>query len=196
MMLKKAWGEVTEQTIRNCFRKSGISLEAQEGAMDDHDDPFKGILNEGQDDSAVEELQLDLNQLRAARPDLAPENLDADGLVDFDREVTTNEFRPLSVDEIVNEYLPQPVETAEDSSSDEDEVPDEHISPPSRNEVDEAIETLNRLTLFTTDLDLDPLLLKILNKIKQRRLYRIKQSSIIDFFKKNSNYGILILIFL
>ena len=164
--------------------------------MDDHDDPFKGILNEGQDDSAVEELQLDLNQLRAARPDLAPENLDADGLVDFDREVTTNEFRPLSVDEIVNEYLPQPVETAEDSSSDEDEVPDEHMSPPSRNEVDEAIETLNRLTLFTTDLDLDPLLLKVSNKINQRRLYRIKQSSIIDFFKKNSNYGILILIFL
>ena len=164
--------------------------------MDDHDDPFKGILNEGQDDSAVEELQLDLNQLRAARPDLASENLDADGLVDFDREVTTNEFRPLSVDEIVNEYLPQPVETAEDSSSDEDEVPDEHMSPPSRNEVDEAIETLNRLTLFTTDLDLDPLLLKVSNKINQRRLYRIKQSSIIDFFKKNSNYGILILIFL
>ena len=155
--------------------------------MDDHDDPFKGILNEGQDDSAVEELQLDLNQLRAARPDLAPENLDADGLVDFDREVTTNEFRPLSVDEIVNEYLPQPVETAEDSSSDEDEVPDEHISPPSRNEVDEAIETLNRSTLFTTDLDLDPLLLKVSNKINQRRLCRIKQSSIIDFFKKNSN---------
>ena len=40
MMLKKACGEVTEQTIRNCFRKSGISLEAQEGAMDYHDDPF------------------------------------------------------------------------------------------------------------------------------------------------------------
>ena len=30
MMLNKAWGEVTEQTIRNCFRKSGISLEARE----------------------------------------------------------------------------------------------------------------------------------------------------------------------
>ena len=40
MMLKKAWGEVTEQTIRNCLRKSGISLEAQEGAMDNHDELF------------------------------------------------------------------------------------------------------------------------------------------------------------
>ena len=96
----------------------------------------------------------------------------------------TNESRPLSIDEIVNKYFPQTVETVEDGSSDEDEVPDEPISPPSRNEVDEAIEILNRLTLFTTDLDLDPLLLKVSNKINQRRLDRMKQSSTSDFFKK------------
>ena len=42
---------------------------------------------------------------REARLDLAPENLDADGLVDFDGEVVTNKSRPLSVEEIVNEYL-------------------------------------------------------------------------------------------
>ena len=164
-MLKKDWGDVTEQTIRNCFQKSGISLEAQEGAMDDHDDPFKRMVNDGEDDSTVEELEFDLNQLCKARPDLAPENLDAYGLVDFDREVANNESRPLSVDEIVNEYLSQPVETVEDGSSDEDEVPDKPKSPPSRNEVDKVIEILNRLTLFTTDLDLDPLLLKVSNKI-------------------------------
>ena len=161
MMLKKAWGEVTKQTIRNCFRKSGISLEAQKSAMDDHDDPFKVMVDDGEDVSVVDELEFDLNQLREARPDLAPENLDADGLVDFDKEVATNESRPFSVDETVKEYLPHPVETVEDGSSDEDEVPDEPISPPSRNEVDEAIEILNRLIFFTTDLDLDPLLLKV-----------------------------------
>ena len=49
MTLKKAWGEVTEQTIRKCFRKLGISLEAQEGAMGDHNDPFKGMLDDGKD---------------------------------------------------------------------------------------------------------------------------------------------------
>ena len=161
MILKKTWGEVTEQTIRNYFRKLGISLEAQEGAMDDHDDPFKGMVDDGEDDSAADELEFDLNQLLEARPDLAPENLDEDGLVDIAREVATNESRPLSVDEIVNDYLAQPVETVEDGSSDEDKVPDEPTSPPLRNEVDEAIEILNRLTLFTTDLDLDPLLLKV-----------------------------------
>ena len=142
--------------------------------MDDHDDPFKGMVDDGEDNNAVVKLEFDL----------APETRDVDGFLDFDREVATNESRPLSVDEIVNEYLPQPVETIEDGSNDEDEGPDEPISPPSRSEVDEAIEILNRLTLFKTDLDLDPLLLKVSNKINQRRLDRMKQSSISDFFKK------------
>ena len=61
---------------------------------------------------------------------------------------------------------------------------DEPITPTSRNEVHEAIEILIRLTLFTTDLDLDPLLLKVSSKINQRRLDRMKQSSISDFLRK------------
>ena len=55
-------------------------------------------------------------------------------------EVATNESWPLSVDEIVTKYLAQPVETAEDGRSDQDQVPDEPISPSLRNEVDEANE--------------------------------------------------------
>ena len=159
-------------------------MEAQEGAMDDHDDPFKGMVDDGEYDSAVDELKFDLNQFCEARLDLAPENLDADELVDFDREVATNESRLLSFDEIFNEYLRQPVETDEDGNSDEDEVPDKPISPPSRNEVDVVIEILNRLTLFTADLDLDPFLLKVSDEINQRRLDRMKEPSISDFFKK------------
>ena len=145
---------------------------------------LKGSVNDGEDNSAVDELEFDLNQLREARSDLAPENLDANGLVDFDKEVATNESRLLSVDEIVNKYLLQPVETVKDGSSNEDEDPDEPMSPPSRNEDDDAIEILNRLTLFTADLDLDPLLLKVSNKINQRRLDKMKQSSISDLFEK------------
>ena len=78
MMLKTAWDEVTEKTILNCFRKSGISVEAQTVALNDYDDPFKEIMDDGEDDSAVEELEFDLNQLRQTRQDLAPESLDAE----------------------------------------------------------------------------------------------------------------------
>ena len=73
--------------------------------MDDHDNPFKEVVDDSEDGSAVDELDFDLHQLRQARSDLAPENLDADGLADFDRKVEINESRPLSADEIVNEYL-------------------------------------------------------------------------------------------
>ena len=58
------------------------------------------------------------------------------------------------------------------------------------------MEILNRLTLITTDLDIDPLLLKVSNKINKRKLDRMKQPSISDFLKKNSNYSILILMVL
>ena len=56
--------------------------------MDDRDDLCKGIVDDVVDVSVVDEL--DLNQLRDARPDLAMENLDADRLVDFDSEIVTN----------------------------------------------------------------------------------------------------------
>ena len=135
--------------------------------MDYHDDPFKRMVDDGENYIAADELEFKLNQLREAKPDVAPENLDADGLVDFDREVVTNESRSLSANKAVNEYLRQTVETIEDGSNDEDEVSDEPIPSPSR-KVDEAIERLNRLTLFTTDLDLDPLILKSqTNSIKE-----------------------------
>ena len=81
-------------------------MKAHEGAMHDHDDPFKEMVDDGDDDGAVDKLECGLNQFCEGRPDLAPENLDADGIVDFDREVATNEPWPFSVDKIVNENLP------------------------------------------------------------------------------------------
>ena len=57
--------------------------------LDDHDDPFKGMVGDAEDDSVVDELEFDLNQLCEAKPDLVPENLDADGLVYLDREVAS-----------------------------------------------------------------------------------------------------------
>ena len=36
--------------------QSGVSLEDHESAMDDHDDPFQGMVGDGENDSAVGEL--------------------------------------------------------------------------------------------------------------------------------------------
>ena len=121
-----------------------------------------------------------MKQLRDTRPDLAPENLDADALVAFDRELVTNESQRWSFNEIVNEYLSQP-----DITSDEDEIPEPELIAKCENGVDEAIEILNRLILFTTDLELDSQLLKVTSKINERRLDGMKQSSITEFFQKH-----------
>ena len=103
MMLKTAWNEVSSKTIVNCFRKSGISEDARKAAIDDQDDPFKDMINDAEDESvdgeeneAIDELQFDLDQLCKVRPDMAPEDLDADSLVDFDIQVTSSESRPLA----------------------------------------------------------------------------------------------------
>ena len=49
------------------------------------------MVDDDEEDTAVDVSEFDLNQLHEGGPDLAPENLDTYGLVDFDREVATNE---------------------------------------------------------------------------------------------------------
>ena len=104
-------------------------------------------------------------------------------LVLIERKRPTNLDHFLLTKLLTDSFL-QPAKTVEDSSSDKDEALDKLTSPPSQNVVDKAIEILNRLTLFTTDLDLDPLVLKISNKINQRRMDGMKKSPISDFKKK------------
>ena len=40
--LKKAWNTISNQTLTNCFRKSGISEDAQK-AMNEEEDPFERL---------------------------------------------------------------------------------------------------------------------------------------------------------
>ena len=91
MMIKTAWDEVTKKTILNCFGKSEILLEVQTNAMNNHDDPFKEIMDDAEDD-CCRRVSVWTESTWRTRSDLASENLDADGLVDFDRDVATNEF--------------------------------------------------------------------------------------------------------
>ena len=114
------------------------------------------MVDDGDDDSAVDKLECDLNQLCKASPDLAPENLDADGLVDFDREVATNKSLPLPVDGIVTKTfhnLLKPLKMAAVTRM-------RFLTNLYYHHHEIKLMRQLKLTLFTTDLDLDPLLLK------------------------------------
>ena len=45
-LLVQAWDYVSNETIINCLKKSGISTDAQEAAQNDDDDPFKDLASE------------------------------------------------------------------------------------------------------------------------------------------------------
>ena len=53
-LLTSAWSGVSEATIKNCFRKVGISEKLAEKAINDQDDLFK--------DLAAEELEETINE--------------------------------------------------------------------------------------------------------------------------------------
>ena len=54
---------------------------------------------------------------------------------------------------------------------------------PTRDELDNAMETLSKLSLFTDDVDFDQLLSKLSKKITQSKLQTMRQSSIYNCFR-------------
>ena len=104
VMLKKSWDDVSEKTTQNCFCK--IVSKSHESAMNEDNDPFEEMLNDdGDNDDALGELKFNLNQPRKVSPDLTPEDLYADELIDFYAEVATNQSRPLSVKALFLNFL-------------------------------------------------------------------------------------------
>ena len=96
VMLRKSWDEVSERIIKKCFRKGRILMQSQESAMGESDDTFKGIPK---GDHAIGGLEFDLNQLHEVNPELAPDDLHSDGLIDIGADLATNNAQPSTVEE-------------------------------------------------------------------------------------------------
>ena len=106
-MLVAAWDALTTQTIVNCFRKSGISIESQEAAIAEDHNPFQ-------------ELQVEIDNLRSVQPDLIAENMVAASFTDVDTEVPAVKHTPTNA-EIVAGLL-QTEDVSDNDYSVEDEL--------------------------------------------------------------------------
>ena len=71
-------------------------MQSQENTMGQSDDTFKDIAK---GDHAIGELECDLNQLHEVNPELAPDDLHSDGLMDIGADLATNNAQPSTVEE-------------------------------------------------------------------------------------------------
>ena len=144
VMLNNAWNDVTPETIVNCFRKAGLSPYSQEQAVHDLDDPF-------QQDS--EDLESCILRLRQEAPHLVPIGVDATSIVEAGDDLCTHREH-LTDKQIIAEVTgDQHADDDTDQEEDEEdvEVTDEAIERPSAAAVNEALQILERLCLFSND---------------------------------------------
>ena len=127
--------------MQNCFKKGGISQEAQKSAQNDDDDPFKVLVEEM---DSLKEKDLDL-VLDATAADV----LEADG------EVLTSDSLPPSDRDILAEFLDTVGEQDEDVNEDDDEIEIVNEPPkrPSMSSIGNACSLLLNYSMFIDNSD-------------------------------------------
>ena len=83
-ILVSSWEAVTAQTIVNCFKKAGVTPEAPNAAIIDANDSFSDL---------TESLQ----QLNDIQPDMVPEGVTPESLIDVDNKVIAT--APMIIDD-------------------------------------------------------------------------------------------------
>lgn len=129
-ILTEVWGRLSEETIPNCFRKAGIANQAQQSALNDDDDPFKILLE-------------DISALQKRRPELVPDEVSAEDVVDTDSGVLTSNIISLSNEDILEEFRKETQMKVNDGDdANEDEQQQETPTRPTKSEVSQPINSL------------------------------------------------------
>ena len=166
-MLVSAWDAVTTKTVVNYFRKSKISVESQNAAVTDDDNPFK-------------ELEEEIENLRSVQPDLVSNTIDASSFTDVDAEVAAVQL-PLSDAEIIADLLD--TEDARNGDDDGDngafEVEDEPVECPDRNELLQMVEMMKQFSLYTNDGEMIQTYAKHVGRIIDQHFAQAKKQTII-----------------
>ena len=108
-------------------------------------------------------------------------NLSAESFPDLDSEVVTSASFS-NDDDIIAKVIEVENEESEDDQDDEESTPP---TRPSTNEVEDALETLQDLSMCSTRGDeIRSLVLNMESLLVRERIDDLKQSAVIDFFKR------------
>ena len=182
LMMKSAWENVSEATIVNCFRKSGISMTMQRDSIADSDDPFPSLLQA-------------MDDLSACETGCVQEGVSPEAFVDFDEGVEIFEASTSQPndEEILATFCtsttPIDVEEKDDNEEicdlidDKDELP----TRPSDFDFTSALITLQNFALFASKETSDVIntSIKAMRGAANEERYqkKCKQTSISDYFQ-------------
>ena len=167
-LLQSAWSEVWELTIKNCFRKSGISEKSAEQAINEEDDPFKDI---------TADLEDIITELREQLLEEALEELNTTDLLDVDSELSTNGV------EIIAEIRGEVPD--DEDETDIDFVIDDPKVPPTEIEIEKTIEALEELSMFCEDGEILRTAVSNVNRLSQIAMMKRKKQKTIDGYFRN-----------
>ena len=169
-ILVSSWEAVSAQTMVNCFRKAGITSEAQNAAITDADDPFS-------------DLKESLQQLHDIGPDMVPESVTSETLIDVDNEVITT-APMITDDDILRSVTTNQQEQSDENDDNDEEVEEAVPGRPLRFQVESAIDVIRNAALYRSNREEMSLIINKIEKLfESHRTAFKKQRNICDFFK-------------
>ena len=165
--LLSVWNEVSQTTIVNCFKKAKISEKDQTIAINDENDPFK-------------EINENLKELREKEPSLVPENMTAEDFATADDAVITTSST------LTDEEILQEATQTENDEVEEIEDDDEELVAPSTRDVENSLEILKNLSLFSEKRgdQMQDLINKFETLLTRDKVEKYKQVKITSYFVK------------